>query len=179
MINQSGDESITDDKPHGREREPCVIKQSIKAQYFSSIYSMSCISQVFHCLLLYLFTCLLLSDLNPHIFYSFPQSSSSALQDREDGLGGSSPAGHSPGKLHLRVRAAFPLGNTASFFLYERSEVENKVVSLFLHRYVGELISDAEADVREDDSYLFDLDNKVNLSSSNRWLWWKGGGHYG
>lgn len=28
-------------------------------------------------------------------------------------------------------------------------------------RYVGELISDAEADVREDDSYLFDLDNKV------------------
>lgn len=30
------------------------------------------------------------------------------------------------------------------------------------HRYVGELISDAEADVREDDSYLFDLDNKVN-----------------
>uniref|UniRef100_A0A6Q2ZLN3 Euchromatic histone-lysine N-methyltransferase 2 n=1 Tax=Esox lucius TaxID=8010 RepID=A0A6Q2ZLN3_ESOLU len=26
--------------------------------------------------------------------------------------------------------------------------------------YVGELISDAEADVREDDSYLFDLDNK-------------------
>ena len=30
-----------------------------------------------------------------------------------------------------------------------------------LFRYVGELISDAEADVREDDSYLFDLDNKV------------------
>lgn len=30
------------------------------------------------------------------------------------------------------------------------------------HRYVGELISDAEADVREDDSYLFDLDNKVS-----------------
>ncbi|NXD47169.1 EHMT2 methyltransferase, partial [Copsychus sechellarum] len=27
--------------------------------------------------------------------------------------------------------------------------------------YVGELISDAEADVREDDSYLFDLDNKL------------------
>lgn len=33
------------------------------------------------------------------------------------------------------------------------------------HRYVGELISDAEADVREDDSYLFDLDNKVSRSS--------------
>lgn len=38
-----------------------------------------------------------------------------------------------------------------------------KLTFLFLHRYVGELISDAEADVREDDSYLFDLDNKVNL----------------
>lgn len=30
-----------------------------------------------------------------------------------------------------------------------------------LHRYVGEIISDAEADVRENDSYLFSLDNKV------------------
>ena len=28
-------------------------------------------------------------------------------------------------------------------------------------RYIGELISDSEADRREDDSYLFDLDNKV------------------
>ena len=28
-------------------------------------------------------------------------------------------------------------------------------------RYIGEHISDAEADSREDDSYLFDLDNKV------------------
>ncbi|PKU28383.1 hypothetical protein llap_21313 [Limosa lapponica baueri] len=27
-------------------------------------------------------------------------------------------------------------------------------------KYVGELISDSEADVREEDSYLFDLDNK-------------------
>jgi hypothetical protein len=34
------------------------------------------------------------------------------------------------------------------------------------NRYVGELISDAEADVREDDSYLFDLDNKVGCSTS-------------
>lgn len=31
---------------------------------------------------------------------------------------------------------------------------------------MGELISDAEADVREDDSYLFDLDNKVGCSTS-------------
>ncbi|XP_051492410.1 histone-lysine N-methyltransferase EHMT1 isoform X5 [Apus apus] len=30
----------------------------------------------------------------------------------------------------------------------------------FVCEYVGELISDSEADVREDDSYLFDLDNK-------------------
>ena len=34
-------------------------------------------------------------------------------------------------------------------------------------RYVGELISDAEADVREDDSYLFDLDNKVLFLGPN------------
>ncbi|XP_066569342.1 histone-lysine N-methyltransferase EHMT1 isoform X2 [Amia ocellicauda] len=31
----------------------------------------------------------------------------------------------------------------------------------FVCEYVGEIISDTEADVREDDSYLFDLDNKV------------------
>ncbi|XP_010173755.1 histone-lysine N-methyltransferase EHMT1, partial [Antrostomus carolinensis] len=30
----------------------------------------------------------------------------------------------------------------------------------FVCEYVGELISDSEADVREEDSYLFDLDNK-------------------
>ena len=34
-------------------------------------------------------------------------------------------------------------------------------VCLRPRRYVGELISDSEADVREEDSYLFDLDNKV------------------
>ncbi|KAJ8797606.1 hypothetical protein J1605_017338 [Eschrichtius robustus] len=33
----------------------------------------------------------------------------------------------------------------------------------FVCEYVGELISDSEADVREDDSYLFDLDNKGAL----------------
>ena len=34
----------------------------------------------------------------------------------------------------------------------------------FLSRYAGELISDAEADKREDDSYLFDLDNEVIIA---------------
>lgn len=37
-------------------------------------------------------------------------------------------------------------------------------VHSFCCRYIGELISDSEADRREDDSYLFDLDNKVTLS---------------
>lgn len=41
------------------------------------------------------------------------------------------------------------------------------VILLCFCRYVGELISDAEADVREDDSYLFDLDNKVS------WHWFQ------
>ncbi len=31
----------------------------------------------------------------------------------------------------------------------------------FFHRYVGEIIADAEADKRENDSFLFTLDNKV------------------
>lgn len=31
-------------------------------------------------------------------------------------------------------------------------------------RYIGEIISDCEADTREDDSYLFDLDNRVSVS---------------
>jgi hypothetical protein len=31
---------------------------------------------------------------------------------------------------------------------------------------VGEIISDAEADVRENDSYLFNLDSKVGISAT-------------
>ena len=38
---------------------------------------------------------------------------------------------------------------------------------MFVFRYIGEHISDAEADAREDDSYLFDLDNKVCTSNVN------------
>lgn len=91
-----------------------------------------------------------------------PQSSSSALQDREDGLGSSSSAGYSPGKLHLRVRAVARRAHS-SLLSFEKSDVANDASLLCPHRYVGELISDAEADVREDDSYLFDLDNKVTL----------------
>jgi len=36
----------------------------------------------------------------------------------------------------------------------------NIPVGTFVCEYIGEHISDAEADSREDDSYLFDLDNK-------------------
>lgn len=32
-------------------------------------------------------------------------------------------------------------------------------------RYIGEIITDFEADQREDDSYLFDLDNKVEKNT--------------
>lgn len=34
----------------------------------------------------------------------------------------------------------------------------------YVCEYVGEIISDSEADHREDDSYLFDLDNRVSKS---------------
>lgn len=53
-------------------------------------------------------------------------------------------------------------GRTTGCFHVGKSQVRNEA-SFCPHRYVGELISDAEADVREDDSYLFDLDNKVHL----------------
>lgn len=33
----------------------------------------------------------------------------------------------------------------------------------FVCEYVGEIITDSEADKREDDSYLFDLDNRVSM----------------
>lgn len=35
----------------------------------------------------------------------------------------------------------------------------------YVCEYVGEIISDSEADHREDDSYLFDLDNRVSYTS--------------
>lgn len=38
------------------------------------------------------------------------------------------------------------------------------VMGQFVCEYVGELITDEEADEREDDSYLFDLDYKVGGS---------------
>lgn len=34
------------------------------------------------------------------------------------------------------------------------------------NRYVGEIISEAEAEMRQNDAYLFSLDDKVN----NRWV---------
>lgn len=36
----------------------------------------------------------------------------------------------------------------------------------YVCEYVGEIISDSEADHREDDSYLFDLDNRVSYLHS-------------
>lgn len=36
----------------------------------------------------------------------------------------------------------------------------------FVCEYVGEIISDSEADRRDDDSYLFDLDNRVSLHNT-------------
>lgn len=36
----------------------------------------------------------------------------------------------------------------------------------YVCEYVGEIISDSEADHREDDSYLFDLDNRVSYIHS-------------
>lgn len=40
----------------------------------------------------------------------------------------------------------------------------------FLCEYTGELIPDSEADDRDDDSYLFDLDCKVTWSAISRFL---------
>lgn len=36
---------------------------------------------------------------------------------------------------------------------------------MYYHRYIGEIISDYEADNRDDDTYLFDLDNRVRSSN--------------
>jgi len=44
--------------------------------------------------------------------------------------------------------------------------------SYFASRYIGEIISDCEADHREDDSYLFDLDNRVSKFSFSYILTW-------
>nr|XP_033326268.1 histone-lysine N-methyltransferase EHMT1 isoform X2 [Megalopta genalis] len=38
----------------------------------------------------------------------------------------------------------------------------------YVCEYVGEIISDSEADHREDDSYLFDLDNRVSVTKTRR-----------
>lgn len=35
------------------------------------------------------------------------------------------------------------------------------IVHLFLSRYVGEIIPEAEAEMRQNDAYLFSLDDKV------------------
>lgn len=35
----------------------------------------------------------------------------------------------------------------------------------YVCEYVGEIITDLEADQRQDDSYLFDLDNRVSINT--------------
>ncbi|XP_043939153.1 histone-lysine N-methyltransferase EHMT2 isoform X2 [Protopterus annectens] len=57
------------------------------------------------------------------------------------------------------IRARLQLYRTAKMGWGVRA-VQEIPQGTFICEYVGELISDAEADVREDDSYLFDLDNK-------------------
>lgn len=38
---------------------------------------------------------------------------------------------------------------------------------IFICEYIGELISDSEADGREDDSYLFDLDTEMVIRTAS------------
>ena len=60
-----------------------------------------------------------------------------------------------------------------SFLLHEilkRSCTLSSLRPWCFHRYVGEIITDAEADKRENDSFLFTLDNKVTqLVRMNFW----------
>lgn len=65
-------------------------------------------------------------------------------------LGSSRLSGRAPGRMGLPCHR--PPGAAAT---------QRDTATPRSHRYVGELISDSEADVREEDSYLFDLDNKV------------------
>ena len=61
--------------------------------------------------------------------------------------------------LCFYIRHALNWGADVFFFSPSSDWCET---DLHCFRYVGELISDSEADRREDDSYLFDLDNKVS-----------------
>lgn len=62
--------------------------------------------------------------------YSLPrQSSSSALQDREDGLGSPSSAGYSTGELHLRVRDTCSTGDRQVVFMWGSHRLEMKLLS--------------------------------------------------
>ncbi|XP_058158809.1 histone-lysine N-methyltransferase EHMT1 isoform X18 [Dasypus novemcinctus] len=57
------------------------------------------------------------------------------------------------------LRARLQLYRTRSMGWGVRS-LQDIPLGTFVCEYVGELVSDSEADVREEDSYLFDLDNK-------------------
>lgn len=90
------------------------------------------------------------------------QSAATALQDTEDGLGSEGHAGYPSGNVHLRVRTLNRI-LSLNCMKYSRGSCTlsfSLPVPCF-HRYIGEIITDAEADKRENDSFLFTLDNKV------------------
>lgn len=114
------------------------------------------------------------------------QGPAPAVPDQSYGLGGADTAGNSPGNLCVRVSPRhtpftmrssalfyrtfkflddFPFNVTCAWCCIAICGVGGSLTSLPVHRYVGEIISDAEADVRENDSYLFNLDSKVGISA--------------
>ncbi|KAF5911642.1 hypothetical protein HPG69_007398 [Diceros bicornis minor] len=64
------------------------------------------------------------------------------------------------------LRARLQLYRTQNMGWGVRS-LQDIPLGTFVCEYVGELISDSEADVREEDSYLFDLDNKYLLRTGH------------
>lgn len=110
------------------------------------------------------------------------QLPTSTCEDQWAGLGCENSHRYSSGNFYLRVspvdsisclvirennillplcQCAYRLSPLSPF---SSACVVDWLISLVSYRYIGELISDSEADRREDDSYLFDLDNKVGYS---------------
>ena len=83
-----------------------------------------------------------------------------SIQDPRTWLGLQNIARYTSGNIRMRVSAQVLF---VFLLLGGRLHVEIFPCTCYFSpdRYIGEHISDAEADSREDDSYLFDLDNKV------------------